>query len=102
MLNGIKIFEFEVLFYPGDEPKEDTAMAILSVWGWNAMHRTRVCIRCHFRYLDLSIPVAKIEGIAVLPKNSGTINTSVIDFIKHPCRQSAVSENLAIMSSPDI
>ena len=61
-------YNYNDVIYPGDEPKEDTAMAILSVCGWNAMHRTRACMRCHFGYLDLSISLAKIKGIAVLQK----------------------------------
>ena len=31
--------------YPGAEAADDeTAMAILSVWGWKAMQRTRACV----------------------------------------------------------
>ena len=50
-----------IKIYPWIDVEDDeTAMAILSVWGWKAMHRILAC------------------------------------------RQSAVSENRAIISSPDI
>ena len=33
-----------LLAYPEDEVADETAMAILSVWGWKDMQRTRACI----------------------------------------------------------